>query len=45
MYIHRVMAIEGGGGLKVSVIVQRVKVSVAIVADLNLLPIQTTILQ
>ena len=42
---YRVMAIEGGGGLKVSVIVQRVKVSVAIVVDLNLLPIQTTILQ
>ena len=41
------MAIEGGeeGGLKASVIVQRVKVSVAILTDLNLLPYQITIIQ
>ena len=40
------MAIEGGeGGLKTSVIIQRVKVSVAILTDLNLLLEQTTIIQ
>ena len=46
-YINGGMAIEGGeeGGLKASVIVQRVKVSVAILTDLNLLPYQITIIQ
>ena len=40
------MAIEAGEvGLKASVIVQRVKVSVAILTDLNLLPYQTAIIQ
>ena len=37
-YINQGMAIEGGeGGLKASVIIQRVKVSVAILTDLNIL--------
>ena len=40
------MDIEWGeGGLEASVIVQRVKVSVAILTDLNLLSYQTAIIQ